>query len=149
MSITGLTQFDETVHLTNTWLKELMEELGWEDRHRAYRGLRAVLHALRDRLPTESAAHLAAQLPMLVRGFYYEGWAPGKDAVRDKTAADFVSHVEQAFSQDPDAEPERIARAVFGLLSRHVSAGEVKNVRSNLPEAIRTLWPEGEAADVR
>ncbi|MGD2131370.1 MAG: DUF2267 domain-containing protein [Maricaulaceae bacterium] len=145
MSMTGLTQFDQTIHLTNTWLNEIMEELGWEDRHRAYRGLRAVLHALRDRLPVESAAHLAAQLPMLVRGFYYEGWAPGKEHVRDRTANDFVAHVEQAFSQDPDAEPERIVDAVFGLLNRHVSDGEVKNVRSNLPEAIRSLWPVNEA----
>lgn len=149
MSMTGLSQFDETIHLTNTWLKELMEELDWDERHRAYRGLRATLHALRDRLPVESAAHLAAQLPMLVRGFYYEGWSPGKQAVKDKTAADFVAHVEKAFSQDPDADPERIVRAVFHLLSRHISPGEAENIRSNLNEAIRALWAEGEAADIR
>lgn len=149
MSVTGLSQFDETVHLTNTWLKELMEELDWDERHRAYRALRATLHALRDRLPVESAAHLAAQLPMLVRGFYYEGWSPGKQAAKDKTAADFVSHVEDAFSQDPDADPERIVRAVFNLLSRHVSEGEVANIRSNLNEPIRALWSVGEAADIR
>ena len=142
MSMTGLSQFDETIHLTNTWLKELMEELGWEERHRAYRGLRATLHALRDRLSVEAAAHLASQLPMLVRGFYYEGWAPGRGIVRDKTAEDFVAHVEQAFSQDPDQNPERIVRAVFDLLSRHVSAGEIDDIKSNLPEPIRALWLE-------
>jgi uncharacterized protein (DUF2267 family) len=31
-----------------------------------------VLHALRDRLTVEEASDLAAQLPMLIRGLYYE-----------------------------------------------------------------------------
>ncbi len=49
MSMTGLPVFDHTVHETNTWLHELMEELG-PDKQRAYSALRATLHALRDRL---------------------------------------------------------------------------------------------------
>ena len=49
MSTTGLEVFDKTVHTTNAWLKEIMEVTG-PDRHRAYRVLAAVLHALRDRL---------------------------------------------------------------------------------------------------
>jgi len=74
MSITGLEVFDSTMHQTNAWLKSLMGKIGTGDRHRAYVALRVTLHALRDRLPPEVAVHLAAQLPMLVRGFYYEDW---------------------------------------------------------------------------
>jgi hypothetical protein len=33
MSLTGLAQFDSTIQTTNTWLKELMERMGWHDRH--------------------------------------------------------------------------------------------------------------------
>jgi uncharacterized protein (DUF2267 family) len=66
--------FDRTLYKTHTWLKEIMEVLGTEDRHRAYMALRAVLHALRDRLTVEEVAQLGAQLPMLIRGLYYEGW---------------------------------------------------------------------------
>lgn len=76
MSATGLEVFDRTLHKTHAWLKAIMEELGTEDRHKAYLALRAVLHALRDRLTVEEVAQLAAQLPMLVRGLYYEGWDP-------------------------------------------------------------------------
>ncbi len=142
MSTTGLTQFDETLHLTNTWLKELMNDLGWEDRHRAYRALRATLHALRDRLPVDEAAHLAAQLPMLVRGFYYEGWRPAATPTRDRTTEDFVAHVEHAFAREPQVDCENVVRAVFALLDRHVSGGEIEDVRRILPEPLRTLWPD-------
>jgi len=76
MSQTGVAAFDSTIQTTNVWLHDIMERLGWQDRHRAYHALRAVLHALRDRLPVDQAAALGAQLPMLVRGFYYEGWHP-------------------------------------------------------------------------
>jgi uncharacterized protein (DUF2267 family) len=71
MSATGLEVFDTTVQKTMVWLKEIMEELHWEDRHRAYLALRGCLHQVRDRLQVEEVAHLGAQLPMLVRGIYY------------------------------------------------------------------------------
>src|SRR3990172_2959955 len=70
MSTTGLQVFDQTLQLTNIWLKSLMEKQGWTDRHRAYLALRATLHALRDRMNPDEAAHLGAQLPMLVRGVF-------------------------------------------------------------------------------
>ena len=44
MSLTGLEVFDETVHKTNTWLKEIAKTLAL-DRHGAYHVLRAVLHS--------------------------------------------------------------------------------------------------------
>ena len=75
MSATGLEVFDRSLQETNIWLDEIMEDVG-PDRQRAYHVLRAVLHTLRDRLTVEEAAHLSAQLPLLVRGIYYEGWRP-------------------------------------------------------------------------
>ena len=70
---TGLDVFDRTVQAANLWLKELMDALGWDDRHKAYQGLRTTLHALRDRLTLEEMAQLGAQVPLLIRGVYYEG----------------------------------------------------------------------------
>jgi uncharacterized protein (DUF2267 family) len=70
MSQTALPQFDSTVQTTHVWLNDILERLGWEEPYRAYHALRAVLHALRDQLPVNQLAALAAQLPMLVRGFY-------------------------------------------------------------------------------
>jgi hypothetical protein len=62
MTITSFDVFETTLHKTNRWLKELMEELDWQDQHAAYLAMRATLLALRDQL--------GAQLPMLIRGLY-------------------------------------------------------------------------------
>jgi uncharacterized protein (DUF2267 family) len=85
MSATALDVFETTVNKTNRWLNELMQIMGLKDRQKAYLALRAVLHALRDRLTLEQVAQLGAQLPMLIRGFYYEGW--GSDWQASKSAA--------------------------------------------------------------
>ncbi len=82
MSATGLEVFDRTIHKTNVWLKDLMEIQDCPDRHEAYLALRATLHALRDRLTIKETVQLAAQLPMLIRGFYYEGWDPTGNRLR-------------------------------------------------------------------
>ena len=139
MSLTGLDVFDRTVHTTNRWLQELTGLLDGGSRHDAYVALRATLHALRDRLPIEETAELAAQLPMLVRGFYYEGWDPTGKPVRERSLEGFLAGV--AVELPIDADPEPVARAVFALLARRVSDGEIQDVKGVLPTPIRQLWP--------
>jgi uncharacterized protein (DUF2267 family) len=140
MSATGLKVFDSTVQTTNIWLDDLMQEMDWGDRQRAYHALRAVLQALRDRLPVDEAAQFSAQLPMLVRGIFYEGWHPhGKPAKqRDKEA--FLAHVAEGFSLDLEADPVEIVQAVFKVLSLHMTAGEIQGLQHCLPAEVRELW---------
>jgi uncharacterized protein (DUF2267 family) len=140
MSTTGLSVFDTTVQKTQTWLRELMAELASADRQAAYLALRGVLHALRDRLGVEEAAQLSAQLPMLIRGLYYDGWDPtGKPLKLGRQA--FLERVEQAFIRPQPIDPERIVRAVFRVLARRVTEGEIADVRGRLPADLRDLWP--------
>jgi uncharacterized protein (DUF2267 family) len=56
-----------------------LDQLKWQSKNSAYQALRGTLHALRDRLPKEEAVQLAAQLPLLIKGMYYDGWT-----LRDK-----------------------------------------------------------------
>lgn len=141
MSTTGLRAFDETLHLTNAWLKDIMEGIGTENRNDAYAALRAVLQALRDRLPVDEAVHLGAQLPMLVRGFYYEGWHPAGRPYRERSKEQFLEHVEERMHGREHLEAERVTRAVFRLLSEQLSGGEIEQVKHALPKPVRELWP--------
>lgn len=133
--------FDKTVHITNVWLKNVMDHMGEADQHHAYTALRATLQALRDRLPVNEVAHLGAQLPMLVRGFYYEGWHPAGTPTKERAKDEFVAHVREAFRGNVQVDAERAVRAVFGVLAEHVTAGEIQDVKRALPPEIRGLWP--------
>ncbi|MBI2869379.1 MAG: DUF2267 domain-containing protein [Chloroflexi bacterium] len=139
MSFTGLEAFDTTVQKTNIWLDEVMSELGWDNRHKAYIALRAVLHALRDRLMPEEAVELGAQLPVLVRGFYYEGWKiAGRPIKYDRD--EFFYQVLKEFPGEPALDVERVVRGVFRVLARRVDCGEVRDVVGLLPKGLRDLW---------
>lgn len=134
--------FDGTLQKTQVWLNALMTELDWEDHpHKAYLALRTVLHALRDRLTVEEAVHLGAQLPMLVRGFYYEGWTLTGKPRKERHKEEFLGHIKDAFKADVTARPDSIARAVFKVLARHTSKGEIDDVKNILPKALHELWP--------
>jgi uncharacterized protein (DUF2267 family) len=147
MSTTGLDVFDTTVHKTNAWLNDLRAELLTEDRHLAYLALRATLHALRDRLPVAEVAHLGAQLPLLIRGVYYEGWRPTARPLKLRRREDFLARIaEELQGPDEPADPELIAEAVFAVLARRITAGEIEDVKAILPAAIRDLWPETDAS---
>ena len=148
MSATGLEVFDATLHKTHRWLNELMLIMDWQDRHRAYLALRVTLHALRDRLTVEETAQLAAQLPMLIRGFYYEGWDPAGKPWKVRHLAEFLVHIEEQMQGDQPVNAERIARAVFMVLATRVTEGEIEDVKHVLPAEIRSLWPAGVTSPV-
>jgi uncharacterized protein (DUF2267 family) len=145
--MTGLEVFDETVHKTNAWLKEIANALDLE-RHGAYHVLRAVLHTLRDRLTVEETAQLGDQMPMLVRGIYYEAWHPAGKPEKIRSREEFLSKISGRIAMKQSIDPENAARAVFRTLEHHISAGEIRDVMQVLPEDIRALWPplEEEAA---
>jgi uncharacterized protein (DUF2267 family) len=136
---TGLAVFDTTLQETNLWLKSIMEGLHTDDRHLAYLALRGVLHALRDRLGAEHAVQLAAQLPMLVRGLYYEGWRLAAPT-RERTRADFLAQVRGALPRGAALDANRAARAVFATMWQKLDAGEIAELIDLLPADLHELW---------
>jgi uncharacterized protein (DUF2267 family) len=139
MSHSPCSAFQHTIEVTNVWLADIAERLGDQQNHRAYQALRAVLHALRDRLSAEGAAHLAAQLPTLVRGLYYEGYRPGGKRPAEHTKAEFLAQV-RSECPDEDLNTGTITRAVLQVIGKHVSTGEIENLKATFPKAIRELW---------
>lgn len=175
MTRTGLDVFDNTTQKTNEWLRDISQQLGGEtppstggglggeqgppssrgelgresggdNRRLAYLALRGTLHAVRDFLPLDESAQLSAQLPMLVRGLYFEGWNPSRTPEGDRSRESFLSRVDDAleralWNEEIQIDAEQAARAVLRVLSERVSDGEIAQVRHVLPEHIRDLWP--------
>lgn len=141
MSAVGLESIDHTVQLTHIWINDLDVRLGWANKHRSYRLLRTVLQAIRDWLPVNEAVGLGAQLPELLRGVYYEHWRPTKTPVKGRHKADFIARIDEAFKTDPIQFTPDAVTTVFSLLSDKIAAGEIEDVRHELPADLRALWP--------
>ena len=142
MSNSILEVFDASLQKAQVWVNDLMSELGWEQRpQKACLALRTALHALRDRLTVEEAVHLGAQLPILIRGVYYEGWKLAGKPVKERHKTEFLDHIATTFRDDDTVDPEKVMRAVFKVLARHISKGETENVKHLLPKTLQELWP--------
>lgn len=134
--------FESTLQTTHNWLRELELLASLRNESEAYSVLRAVLHALRDRLTPDEAVNLAAELPMLVRGFYYDDWKPSTTPKKLRTLRDFLKEMPLLPSPDETFDAEKAVRSVFLLLDHRISEGEIDDIRYMLPEEIRSLWPE-------
>jgi uncharacterized protein (DUF2267 family) len=137
---TTIASFTQAADQAQHWVNELAGELDWSER-RAHRLLRSVLHALRDWLTQEEMADLAAQLPVLIRGIYFEGWKPSESPAWDRRKDEFVDRVQGEMANDAIGDPDYAIAAVFRLLDRHLDRGEVEQVRNAMKKALRRLWP--------
>jgi uncharacterized protein (DUF2267 family) len=133
---------DHAEEVTHAWIDELGDYLDWSNDARTHRLLRAVLHTIRDFLTVDEAADLAAQLPVLIRGIYYEGWDPSSTPSRPHTAAAFMGRINTAFACDPLDDPEGAVACVIKLLYRHVTAGEMTQVRQSMRKDLHFLFPD-------
>jgi len=139
MTMTRLDILDRSVEKTHVWLNDLAEELGTDDPRYAYRVLRAFLHAVRDHLSVDEAAQLAAQLPIFVRGVFYEGWDPSRTPERARDVDSFLRRIAGEALLAGETEASLAATAATRILSRHISTGEVESVLHMLAEHLREL----------
>jgi uncharacterized protein (DUF2267 family) len=147
MSRTGVDSLDRSIDKTNAWLADVAASFGTEDRRLAYRVTRSWLHTLRDRLPVPIAAHIAAQLPELLRGVFYEGWNPSKVPVKyskDEYIARFAKDAQIHHTEVP-----RAGRLVTSAFGKHLSPGALSEAFGALPADIRNLVaaPDGTAGE--
>ena len=134
---------DTSLQRTHEWLHEVADDLGFDNERAAYAALRATLHVIRDRLPVELVAHLGAEMPMLVRGIYYEGWHPS--AVRLKAAHDedfFASMHRELQGHQELQDVRRVTRSVLRVIDRRIEPGQVDRVVDALPKQAREFWSD-------
>ena len=137
----GAETIDKAAHTAHVWIKDLAERLGTEDRDQAMRLMRATLQALRDVLSHDEAAQFAAQLPLILRGVFYEGWRPSQTPVHGVDQAACLMRIDKDYDPGPDYPLASDVEEVFRLFTAHVSPGEVADVRAALRHDLRELWP--------
>jgi uncharacterized protein (DUF2267 family) len=145
MSAIGLEVFDKTLQTTNIWLDEIMVELG-PDRQVAWHVLGAVIKTVRDRLQPDLAAHLGSQLPLLVRGAYYDGYQPSAAPEKIRSLDEFLSKIKERTQFIRPVDSGGALRVVCGVLARHVDGGQMAKVWESLPEEIRRVAVPQQAA---
>jgi uncharacterized protein (DUF2267 family) len=139
MSITSVDSIQRTLQKTNEWLKDLTNELASDNASYAYRALRGYLQVLRDRLTIDEAADLAAELPQLLRGVFYEGFDPGHQPERIRHREPFLERLAERAQLENLDEAARVAAAATRVLRRHIAPGEVDDVLAQLPSEIRDV----------
>lgn len=141
MTVSTIGRFNHALEEAHLWLEELAQDASFENEEQAYTGFRAVLHSLRDRLTVEEAVHLSAELPMLVRGFYFEGWKPSLAPNDEATAEEFFASVRESLRNAAlTLDTEAAVRGVFAFLERKLAGGQIRHVKSQLPAEIQALW---------
>lgn len=135
----GLATIDKSVQEINRWLDALMVELPTDDKQYAYQALRAVLTTLRDRLPVDLGVHFGAQLPLFIRGVYYEGFVPADVPQKYRHADEWQQAVARAGDKIETSQAADASRAVFRVLDEELDAGLMHKIVESLPEDIRTL----------
>ena len=140
--------FDFERHTQNatSFLKEIAIELeSPEDLAHAGRVATAVLHCLRDMITPQESLDLISQLPLYIKAVYVNGWKIPEKPNRLKKLGDFLLSVKAhaGLTAEKDfgdiANTKRDVEAVFRVLRKHVSPGEIKDVKSQLPEEIAAL----------
>jgi uncharacterized protein (DUF2267 family) len=128
----------------NRFINEVSYELGVH-RNVAARMTRAVLHAVRDRLPADDAVQFGQGLPMALKGVYYDQYDISRTPVLVRTAAEFLAFVASKDGRIAFRDysgPEFIAdglHAVFTVLERHMDYGQVEQIRHLINAEIAEL----------
>jgi len=138
----GFDVFDRTVQKSTEWIREVCGEMGPPDMQKGYLALRAVLRTLRDRLTVDEAANLGAQLPLLIRGIYYDGYRPSRMPVKISTRDQFLTAVKDCLGGAMPVVPsDEATAAVLTVLQKRITDGEITDIRNMMPQELQGLWP--------
>ncbi len=139
--------FNQYAKQGNTFLKDYAKEMNLgDDTGKAGRIFTAIMHALRDIIPTEESLQFIAQLPMFLKAVYVNGWSIRKNKPKVKNIPDFLKLVREhdwpASVNDfeySDDVTERYVNTTFIYLRKYISLGEMEDIRDNLPKDLRSM----------
>lgn len=133
---------ENNIHQTMDWIYAIEEACHWDDdnQKKAFIALRAVLHQLRDLLGLEQAAHLSAQLPLVIRGIFFENWNPSPGATPKIEKADFLGSISKGLYPYRDMDVEKTTKGVLHVLGGKLPPGEFEKIIKEIPKDIKDLY---------
>jgi uncharacterized protein (DUF2267 family) len=129
----------------NRFIREVACELGTDDHSLALRVTKAVLHAVRDRIPPDDAVQFAQGLPTMLKAIYFEEYDISRTPVVIRNADEFIDFIryKNRFSAINDfRSPQDVVdclRAVFRVLERTLDYGQVRQIKHLLHSGISDL----------
>jgi uncharacterized protein (DUF2267 family) len=134
--------FERSIQKAGRWIDDLERYMGWENPHQTYEALGVVFHVLRDRIPVHQAVALGAQLPLLLRGLYFQNWDVSRSPEKYRHARDFLSHIRAGLAEHrlEFVPEERLVEGVVAVMSQRISEGEYASLRRSLPAEIRRYF---------
>ena len=141
--------FNNYIQPAELFIKEVAEELGnIQDTKAALRVTRSVFHTLRDMLTPEESLHLVAQLPMILKAIYVDGWKSGT-VNRIRSMQEFLNCL-KSNSDRPEVdfgnndEAVNAVQCVLDVVQRHVTIGEIAHIVDQFPQELLILWKNPE-----
>lgn len=132
--------FEKQCKETHMWVCDVAQRTAYPEREDwAFNALRSVLHAIRDRTTIEEAFHLAAQLPVLLRGYYFEGYRPSAQKVK-MNAGQLLIRIRKDLGPSNEISAEDALGTTLKVLYEHISIGELEDVKRSMPKDIVNLW---------
>ncbi len=136
--------FEKYASKANEFVNLVAEDIN-VSKEKAGRIIRAVFHALRNRISHEESFELIAQLPMALKGAYVDGWKFKKDFERIHHLADFLDEIRKedgelaGYDFGNNANAKHAIIAVFKALGSFVSEGEMEDIIIALPKELKVL----------
>lgn len=133
--------FARTAHKSQEWIREMQKELKWISGDSTYHLLRAVLQSLRDQMSINEAAHFSAQLPILLRGTFFEGWNPQISELSGSTKDEFLQNVKHRMGPlgTQKFELESGVLVALNVIKKHISAGEMKDFTGMINPSLKNF----------
>ncbi len=134
--------FEKHCNEANSWLIDIADNLDHPGRTDwAYGCLKAVLHTIRDRTTLEEVFHFSAQLPVMIRGIYFEGYKPSGKPEK-LNANKFMLKIKKEMGERTVVTAEEGFRVVLELLYKKTSEGEMDDLRGLMPKGIQQIWDQ-------
>lgn len=127
--------FDTAVQKGNIWLKDIEQAGKLRSRFQAYAALRSVLHALRDCAPPAEAVKFSAQMPLMVKGMFFDGWKVSPKPMR-LSREEFEAYVRRGLKDQTGVDPSTALRAVLATVQRHISPSVLETFQLVLPREV-------------